>query len=90
MNLHTLISVYHHDETESQNPLIKVHLITTDDEKAKANYEAMVAKSVSEGWSPANEYAGNQAELKKKGSHLTIRNHFNTHPVEMSIGEPNW
>lgn len=89
MKLYSLITVYHHDHDTPVNPLIQVHLVTTDGALAQANYERMVAHEIAEGYNAVGKY-GNQTELQDAEHHMTIRLHLSTEPVEFTFGRSQW
>lgn len=90
MKISTLITIYHVDATSPDNPLVKIHLTTSDSDLADANFEKMVSDSLADGYARTNKYSGNQVDLTKDGAHLTIKNHFDTQPMEFTIGRGVW
>ena len=90
MKLYTLITIYHHDKTNPMNPLVKVHLSTTDDKLAKANYERMVAHEVHKGMAPTKKSAGYQVDLEDDTSSMTIALNLTTENMEFTFGRSQW
>lgn len=94
MKINTLITSYWRDD-DNCNPLIRAHLITTDDSKAKANFESMVAHEMaSANWYPYRNDGTQTTLVRERESgateYLTIKLDFTTMPLEMTAGRPNW
>lgn len=94
MHVNTLITSYLTADAPA-NPLIRVHLITTDSNIARNNYEAMVAREMRHPEWVGDRCDSTQTTLVKERpgkptEYLTIKLHFATEPAHISLGRGGW
>ena len=90
MNTNIIVTIYC-PKSQPDNPLVQIPLLTTDDQLAEANYNALVAHECAEnGWRVAGRFGNQVALTNADGDSLVIRHHFNTEPFAMTLGRSQW